>query len=373
MRLLSAVLTASAVAAELILAGCDHPLIPASALSGNQQKVESHAAPPSADLPIVGVDLYVPVAPSLAVAKYDAGRDLNYIKNQLHVGSVGIVWNLFTPSRHSNEIQSTAGTLSPSEVAAIAGEAQKRHLSVQLRPVVEIRQGFKWEGFISPTSEQLWFDSFYRAELPYLLLAQRLHIGEFVVATELSALNTSSQWAGFLAKVRSVYHGIVSYAALGADYLAPVDRLLLPVQLYGVTAYPDARLPDSASVGQLTAFWKKVYGHVPESILARTMIDETGIPAEDGAYAAPWHWQRVAPLNEAVQEHWFTAACNMVAAYHMRGLYFFAMKLTADPQHPPRDSLPAFEGRLGALAIRNCAASFAKTASKNTNRSRPSG
>jgi len=55
-----------------------------------------------------------------------------------------------------------------------------------------------------------------------------------------------------------------------------------------------------------------------------------------------------------VQANWFTAACAMVAKYHMRGVFFWKVDLTDNPAHPAT-SLSTFEGRKGVAAISECA------------------
>jgi len=355
---------AALAAAAALLAGCGHPLIPAGALAVptagpvSPTSVPSPAVIDTVRRPVLGVDLYSVGSPLLRVARGEGRRDLAYIVHTLHADSVGIAWNFYTPDDHSNRVEHTNGTLSPWDVAALTREAQADHLTVEYRPLLKVQRGSQWSGYVSPPDQAAWFASYYRAELPYLRVARRLHVREFVTSTELVALNTASQWPGFLARVRRVFHGVVSYAADRADYLAPANRLLLPVRLYGTTAYPDSNLPDSASAGQLAAFWERVYGRVPEPILSKTMIDEIGIPAQAGAYAEPWAWRRVAPLDETVQARWFTAACTAVEALHMRGLYFWNVNLADDPAYPPFPSPTTFEGKRGAAAIGRCARIF---------------
>jgi hypothetical protein len=105
---------------------------------------------------------------------------------------------------------------------------------------------------------------------------------------------------------------------------------------------------------QLTAALQGCFRHVPALVLARSVIDETGIAARHGAYRHPGDmWSNVG-RDEAVQVNWYLAACHTVLRYHMRGVYIWKVDLTDNPAHPAK-SLSTFEGQKGALAIRTCA------------------
>ena len=58
-----------------------------------------------------------------------------------------------------------------------------------------------------------------------------------------------------------------------------------------------------------------------------------------------------------VQTRYFTAACQTVEHYHMRGVYFYQMPLNDNPAHP--FTFPAyFVKDAGAKAIQGCARMF---------------
>src|SRR5262249_6117916 len=145
-----------------------------------------------------------------AVVQRDGVRDLAYAKRFLKVASVGIAWNLFAPTNHSNKILRTRDTLTPANVGLLTKIAQSDGLSVLYRPLIKIEGPKQWEGYIAPSNTAWWFANYFRAELPYLKLAQKYHIKEFVVGTEVVQLEQSaptSQWLWFLNKVRRVYQG----------------------------------------------------------------------------------------------------------------------------------------------------------------------
>jgi len=283
-----------------------------------------------------------------------------YLHGVLGAQAVGLVWNLTAPADSSNTVVASDQSLSPAAVAELTRLAQAAGMAVQYRPIIRVGlptgwndPALSWEGSIRPPDPRAWFASLYRAELPYLRAAQRLHVNEFVVGTELNGIGTSRWWSRFLAQVRSVYRGTVSYAAVMHQYLTQPPRLLPPVREMGWDAYPRLSLPGSASQGQVTAGWMKYLGTVPPTLLRRTAMDEVSIPALANAYPRPFDWNVPGVTDLQVQSRWFTAACATAARYHMRAVYFYAVRLSS---HPARVSgfPPSFAGKPGARAIRGC-------------------
>ena len=86
--------------------------------------------------------------------------------------------------------------------------------------------------------------------------------------------------------------------------------------------YWHMNLPAGATSAEVTAAWDGLFSKVPASVLRRTAIDETGIQARAGAYVNPGDLAAAGRPDERVQANWFTAACAMVAKYHMRGVFF---------------------------------------------------
>lgn len=291
-----------------------------------------------------------------SIVRTDGQRDLKYARRFLRLHYVGVAWNLFSPSNHSDSVTRTSGSLTPAHLALLTRIAEADGLGVVYRPLIKLEGPKQWEGYVAPANTAAWFNSYFKAEFPYLQIAQKYHVREFVVGTELVQLEQSapaSQWKEFLAKAAHVYHGTLSYASWGGDYY-PAHRKLPPTSLYGMTAYPDFRLPNSASVQTLTKSWIHEFRMVPLAVRERTAIQEIGIPAGNGAYDAPWAWNRPYVLNQTVQYRWFLSACYAARALRLRGIYFWNLNLTNNPHHPPWPSPVTFEGKRGALAIRKC-------------------
>jgi hypothetical protein len=358
--------------AALMVSGCQHPLYPdpppkppqtAASLGRSDWPVLG------AGRPVLGVNLYALSDYPAATVRADGTRMIGYIRHVLKADAVAIVWNFYSPNRYGDRVGPTRDTLSARNVGILTRIAQRAGLEVEYRPVILVPgQANPWAGLIAPYPVQDWFSNYYRAELPYLKMAQRLHVSEFVTATELMELNTSTRWPFFFADVSRVYHGVISYSAWDGNYFghdpsvkgspAPPFQVarpeLLPARYLGMDMYWHLDLPATATTAQVTAAWDGLFAKVPASVLRRTAIDETGIEAREGAYRNPGDLTAVGRRSEQVQVNWFTAACRMVARYHMRGVFFWKVDLTDNPAHPAT-SLSTFEGRRGVAAISDCA------------------
>jgi glycosyl hydrolase family 113 len=349
--------TACLTLAVALVGGCSwHPLVP-HYLVAPPKTVKATAAtsiggPVPAGPPVLGVDLYSANRYTPAEIRSDGRRDLAYMRKVLGAQSVGIVWNLYEPSLFSDTVSSTAISLTPAEVATLTKQAHRLGMTVEYRPIIRVGPSWLWEGHITPVNPSAWFASLYRTELPYLKVARRLHVGTFVVTTELHGLFGSPLWRGFLTKVHSVYRGTITSSAWQLDYFSHPARLP-PTSLLGLDPYPHVKLPASATVSQLVRAWDQDFSQVPAAVLARTVMQEVGIPAQVGAYAHPELWGKPGRPDQLAQARWFTAACDVVRQYHMRGVYFYEVNLTEDPANPLPFSA-FFEGKKGASAIHGC-------------------
>jgi hypothetical protein len=300
--------------------------------------------------PILGVDLYAQHDYPAAQVESDGQRTIAYIKNVLHADAVGIVWDFFQTKHGSNQVRSTKDTLTPANVKILTTIAAQYHLRVEYRPLIfSTREISPWEGHIYPSHPAAWFDSYFTAEQPYLRVAQHMHVPEFVVETEMHALNRNPLWPSLLHRVARAYSGTVSYASWDEDYF-PATRHLLPVGRLAMDMYAPLNLSPTATPAQVAKAWAARFRTVPASILHRTAIDETGIQARAGAYDHPADMYRTGREANNVQTNWFRAACQTVHTFGLRGVYFWKVDLTDYPDHPAT-SLSTFEGRPSASTI----------------------
>jgi len=355
------------LAIALATSACASRPVPASGVSGPARGPARASAPVRAarspdlgsDGPVLGVDLLARSNYPAAEVEADGQRVLSYIKNVLKASAVGIVWNFSAAKDHSNTIQATSATLSARNVGILTRIAEQDHLLVEYRPLIVVTRKVwqnHWEGLISPYNQARWFNNYYRLNLPYLRMAQRFGISEFVAATEMHYLNTSPLWPKFFHRVGLVYHGVTSYSAWDGDYFPPLTHLLSTKYL-GMDMYWHMHLRATATLAQVITAFERLFGQLPASVLRRTAIDETGIQARAGAYTDPPALDLPGPRSERVQVNWFTANCAVVRRFHLRGVFFWKVDLTDNPAYPA-PSLSTFEGRKGAVAISECSHLF---------------
>lgn len=339
----------AAAGLAVVLAGCS--LAPA----GGAPSPRGAAAAIGSAGPVVGVNLYAQHGYTQAQAEADGARTLAYIKDDLHAGAVDIVWDMFVPGYHSDSVTVDGNTLTPADVGILTRIAQADGLLVEYRPMLFLNApGDGWEGRVRPADPGRWFDSYYRANLPYLEAAQKYRVNEYVIGTEMNRLQADPGWAGLLARSAKVFTGEISYAANDNVYFPP-DTQLPPTRLAGVDMYEKLRLLPTASLAEVTAAYESFFAQVPEALLKRTAIQETGIQARSGAYGDPPSLGRAGTLDEDVQASWFTAGCEAVRRFRLRGIFFWKVDLSDYPVTHPASSLSTFEGREGAEAISECA------------------
>jgi hypothetical protein len=312
--------------------------------------------------PLVGVNLYVDQNYPLADVKTWGDRDLKYIADTLKLKAVAIDWDYNVPFAGSDVVKSSpTRTPSIADLRALTEIAKSYGLRVEYRALFAIDNGDSRSTSIAPKHLGRWLNSLLATETPALKLAESEAVPEFAVGTEMASIDRSPLWGSFFDQAAQLYVGALSYASWGGrsgtSGFFGTGRTRLPVHDLGATAYPPIGLPDNASVASLTRAWESfLTAHTPASVLRRTAIDEIGIPAIAGSYKDPWQWNNLSgPIDPTIQARWFTAACNAVAAEHMRGIYFWSMTLNNDPANPYL-SLVGFEGRPGSLAaISSCA------------------
>jgi hypothetical protein len=358
------------------VSACGHPLIPESALSTPAGHVKSSAAAvgqrdvssTSSDGAgagnsfatvigsqgtVVGVNLYATDNYSTELTTDYGVRMLSYIKNVLHADAVDIVWQIFAPNDKSNVVDTTSTTLSAANVGILTSIAQQYGLMVAYRPLMFTYESNDWEGLIKPTNPSSFFESYYEANLPYLEMAQKYHVNEFVAGTEMDGVIGDPQWYSYISKISSVYSGVVSYASHETGYFPPSGKLA-NMSYLGVDMYEKSSLPASATEQDVASMYESFFARMPTAVLRRTAIIETGIEARDGAYQSPASLDFSGNFDPTIQYNWFTAACQAAKKFQLRAVFFWKVDLADNPSEPA-SSLSTFEGREGADAIASCA------------------
>jgi hypothetical protein len=306
--------------------------------------------------PVVGVNLYAVHNYTAAQTTADGERTLAYIKDDLHASAVDLVWNFYAPSYTSDSVvTSVENTLTPADIGILTQIAQHEGLYVEYRPLMFVdTTGNDWEGLIKSANPGAWFTSYYAQNLPYLKMAQKYHINEYVIGTEMDGLLPDPQWVSLLDKAAEIFKGPISYASHQTRYFTQYPQFPA-TSLTGVDMYKQTKLRASASLSMVTSTYEAFFTGMPAALLRRTAIQETGIEARAGAYQSPAALGTPGILDVAIQYNWFMAGCEAVKRFHLRGIFFWKVDLADYPVTHPASSLSTFEGRSGAVAISKCA------------------
>lgn len=319
------------------------------------------AAAAQADAAQLGVQIYWHTTGSPARVTAAADQVLDYVVG-LGANSVGLTFPVYTDGVRPTKVYGVAGsTPDPGSLRLVIDEAEARGLRVMLRPVIDEADitdaRGDWRGSIQPRSMNAWFASYQQFLAPYLALAQETHVGYFVVGTELESLAAAkTQWAALETAAARLYTGELDYAQNWDDWANGVSTP--QAQNVGVDAYPELHVSATASVAQLTAAWKSWLRKRSGTTLAHTVVQEVGIPAVGGAYAAPAQWAKPGDrINARIQQNWFAAACQSARALGLPGMYFWDVDSYADPAAASAYDSGSFIGR-GDQAIKSCFAGW---------------
>jgi hypothetical protein len=294
------------------------------------------------------------------VTRAKARRALDYLI-ELNVNSVAVNVPLFMDNPGTNTVRADKRyTPSPERLALFLEEAARSKFRVTVRPVLDERLIMKvdpkaWRGNIAPPDRSAWFASYSQLLRPYATVAQKFGVAEFVVGVELNSLQASKHWTTLIADIRKVFRGELSYSV---NFDAFQKGLTTPrVDAVGVDAYFSVPVSDKASVETLTEAWDAWIGRHASGSPEKLILHEVGIAAQNGAYRRPAHWGDTdVPLNLVVQKNWYQAICRTVENNSLGGVYFWSMRIHANPGHedPKQGDRLSFVDRPAQDVIRDC-------------------
>ena len=286
-----------------------------------------------------------------------ADRVFNYVVS-LGANSVALTFPIFTNGVHPNQVYAASGsTPSPQALSWVIDEATARGLRVMIRPVIDETNiddsKGDWRGSIEPPSISTWFASYTKFLQPYAQIAQEDKVSYFVVGTELASLEwQTTQWADLDAALAKIYTGQLEYADNWGNWQQ--DQSYHPAQLIGLDAYPKLQVPAKATVAELTDAWIAWLHSHSDAVLSTTALIEVGIAATPGAYTNPALWASSSePLDVAIQNNWFAAACHAAQDVDLPGIYYWEVDSNANPAQAATYNAGSFIGR-GDSAIKQC-------------------
>lgn len=292
----------------------------------------------------IDIDAYTYPGQNIPAA---AAADMAYITS-LHANSVMISFPFF--AARPSTVTARKSTPTPAALGEIVTAAQRAHLFVLIRPLLDESSLGKSRVVWTPPNMRTWFASYRKFLLPYAAMAQRLHVPEFAVGAEMSQFEWAPRWNGLDRALARVYHGRLVYALNWTTAKRGVHG--------GGRAATDTVDAYAPETGNLTQGWEAYDRLLPPG----TVETEVSIDAIRGAYRAPakWHWN-ASVIDQSVQVRWFTAACKAAQVTHLRGIYFWSIVLSTSPtRYPTISAQGAWSGGRGATAVRACFTGGAK-------------
>jgi hypothetical protein len=292
----------------------------------------------------LGVDLDFYTSPDANVAS-TARQDIAYIKS-LHANAVSISFPFYT-DKAGTTLGPLPTTPSVAQLDTVIRTAEGADLAVTLRPVLNQTSLGEARVHWTPAHLTTWFTAYQHFMLPYAALAQRDHVGVFVIGTELNKFSGAPEWATLRDAIAAVYHGQLAFSN---NWLGVKNTTVGLTEM--IDAYAPVPLSDSASVTALAG--AVAYGE--DALPYGSVLSEVGIAAQSGAYAHPWQvGSNATPIKPQIQANWFSAQCQAVAQDHLGGIYFWPLYFGQSLTVPDRaDGPTAWVATLGATAISNC-------------------
>lgn len=278
---------------------------------------------------------------------------VGYVKS-LGANALSVTFPFFESAPTSSTVVRRSATPTPAQLKILLLDAHKAGLYVVLRPLLDESSLTISRVHWTPPSLSTWFASYRHFLMPYVHMAQQIHVNEFSVGAEFNVFAASSRWRSLDASVRRVYKGRLVYANNW-------DALPIIASDGGgvreeVDAYPPFPVPNGASIAVLAQRWTRWAAQLG----ARTVLSEVGIAAQAGEYRHPWDWGSSSrPIVHRVQVRWFTAACHAVRADNLGGIYFWAIPFGSSLTQPSGRANPgSWVATPGAAAIKSCFSSL---------------
>jgi hypothetical protein len=314
---------------------------PSLPLSSSRQPGLPALPPTTAFQRGIDVDFYTYPGQDVATA---AAVTMGYARS-LHANAIAISFPFFMTSRQAAGVQSGTATPTPEQLATVIIAARRMGMRVTLRPLLDEKAlGGSRANFL-PMNEAAWFASYRKFLVPYLAVAQQLHVSEFIIGAEFTRFSRSSHWKKLDRSIYPIYHG-----QLGCSDNLQFQHGGCGTARQLVDAYQPLLPP-------LAAAWRSYGATFPRG----TVLAEVGIAAVHGAWIKPWqiHWPD-SVLDSAMQAQWFTDACDAAKAGHLGGIYFWALGLSVQQTGPTRANASLWAHSAGASAISRCFAFIEK-------------
>jgi hypothetical protein len=256
--------------------------------------------------------------------------------------SVSIIVTCYQETITSTEILCLTDSQTPTDddLRHVIARAHQLGLAVMLKPHIDLSNDpTHWRGEIGfgtdETAWAQWFASYRDFIVHYAQLAQETGVELFAIGTELGGTaHRESDWRNIITAVRSVYNGLLTYAA-NFDGEQFVVNFWDALDFIGIDAYYPLTQKTDPTVAELKAGWAS-----PKSELAALsqawglpiIFTEAGYRSVDGTNMAPWDWVSDGPVDLQEQADCYQALFEVFQSEPwMEGVFWWAWG--TDPDH----------------------------------------
>ena len=279
-------------------------------------------------------------------------RDPNYsiglgeIQDQTAARWIELTINLQQATYNSTSVYADPASATPASLAQGVAAAHAHGFKVFIEPLLSIEaptpdSGSRWAGAVHfpnhPKDIGLWFESYWQALKPYMEVAQRAHVEQMAIATELEAMEGAPAiyWYWLIAQARSVYSGRLTYDMNFTSLTRPVRSWMRAPGLVaiGISFYRTISTTiEPRSPEAVAELWAKVAGR-PLDVFAQRLgrpifLSEIGYRNSADALRRPYAYTTDAPPDPALQAAAYNAALLYVLSDpYIHGIYFWGWSM----------------------------------------------
>ncbi len=201
---------------------------------------------------------------------------------------------------------------SDSGLVQTAEWARARGIRTLLKPHLWVHHG-DWVGHIAMPKDAdwaPWFAAYERFILHYAALAEANHMEGLAIGTELGGTTRrTADWRRLIERVRSVYHGPLTYCANWSDEAERIE-FWDGLDFIGIQAYYPLATSANPGMDSIRAAWMPVVARL-EKLAARThkpiVFTEVGYKSVTGALREPWSWDDEGEQDLEIQRQAYEA------------------------------------------------------------------
>jgi len=312
-----------------------------------------------------GIDFYPYPIP---YSNKDCLQSLSELLNIKEINYIQIRFFIYQSKINSNEI--TMDESQDQYLINLINLIHKNGKKVSLMPHLIVDNDKVWSGYIKPTNEKLWFQSYTDAILHYAKIADDENVELFPIANELVSISgNNAEWKAVIKAVRNVYKGKIT-AKINRWYQESQFQDILKMgwlgdlDYIGIAAYFDLTQKPNPTLEELKNSWEnnrqglnivQELEAISNKFNKNIIFLEIGYRSILGANIEPWSYGTKIPnanntnsstSNKSGQQEQANATQALFDVFNDKswfdGVFWFywPTKITYDPNNDTSWSIP---------------------------------